>query len=354
VPFWVLYRRLEFKRQRLYQAIDPVVAFVVTIVLAILGAGYWSLILGVLAGSWTGALVALSISPYKLRLRTDRLTRASYISFSLPLFVASVGGIVIAQGSIFFGEAALGLVGAGAITLSAQITQLAQRVDEVVTSTLYPVICAVADKRDVLFETFTKSNRIALMWAMPFGIGLALFGADLVHDVLGHKWEPAIGILQATGVAAGLSQLGFNWTSYVRALGDTRPIAVNTVTQAVVFLATVPLFYVWGRAGYAASVLIVLGASLVVRSIYLRRIFQGFGVMSHAVRALLPSVPAVAAVLLVRLATGGGTRSTAEAVAELLLYAAVTVAATLAFERALLAEALGYLRRRYGGAPAPA
>ena len=78
------------------------------------------------------------------------------------------------------GEATLGLAGAGAITLAAAIIQYTDRVDQIVTQTLYPAICAVARPHRVLFESFVKSNRLALMWGVPFGVGLALFAADLV------------------------------------------------------------------------------------------------------------------------------------------------------------------------------
>lgn len=353
VPFWVLYRKLEFAQQRRLQIVDPLVAFVGTVALAIAGAGYWSLVVGTLVGTWAGAWVAITHSPYRLRLAYDAATLRSYVSFSTPLFVASLGGIVIAQGSIFFSESAIGLVGAGAVTLAAQVSVLAQRVDDVVSGTLYPVVCAVRDRRDLLYETFEKSNRIALMWGMPFGFGLALFAGDFVHFVIGARWAPAIVVLRATGVAAALQQLGFNWTSYVRALGDTKPIAVNSLVQAVVFLGTVPLLYAYGLDGYAVAVLALTAATLVVRGAYLARIFDGFAIARHAVRALSPSVPAIAVVLLVRLADGAQRRTLPLAVGELALYVLVTGAATWIFERSLLEEAVGYLRRRQAAA-APA
>lgn len=352
-PFWVLYRQLEFRRQRLLQAIDPLIAFVVTIALAVAGMGYWSLILGVLAGSWAGALVALRITPYPLRLRYDRGTFRSYVRFSAPLFASSVGGIVIAQGSVFFSEDAVGLAAVGALTLAAQISQLASRVDDVVSSTLYPVICAVRDRRDVLYETFEKSNRIALMWAMPFGLGLALFAGDLVHFVIGDKWEAAIPVLRATGIAAGISQLGFNWTSYLRALDDTRPIGVNAAIQIVAFLATVPMMYAWGLDGFAVGIILVAVVNVIVRTAYLTRLFDGFTMVRHSIRALLPSVPAVLVVLAVR-AADPASRTLGIALGELALYAAATLAATWAFERTLVREAVGYLRRRSVAATTPA
>ena len=42
---------------------------------------------------------------------------------------------------------------------------------------MYPAICAVQDRLELLRESFVKSNRLALMWAMPFGVGIALFAA---------------------------------------------------------------------------------------------------------------------------------------------------------------------------------
>ena len=40
-----------------------------------------------------------------------------------------------------------------------------------------------------------KSNRVILMWAIPFSVGLALFAGDLVKFVLGEQWESAVGLL---------------------------------------------------------------------------------------------------------------------------------------------------------------
>jgi hypothetical protein len=63
------------------------------------------------------------------------------------------------------------------------------------------------------------------------------------------------------------------------------------------------------------------------------------------VRAILPSLPAAALVLAVRAAVPG-ERSLALALAELTLYAIATIAFTYLFERRLVLEMIGYLRRR--------
>ena len=351
-PLWVFYRRMNFMRQRLLQSVEPVVGFVVSIVLAVAGAGYWALVIGILVGSWTSALAAVRASPYRLALRFDRVTLREYMSFSWPLFLVSGAGILVAQASLLGVTRELGLAAAGAVTLAASISQFTDRVDQIVTGTLYPAICAVAQDTRLLHESFVKSNRLALIWAIPFGVGLALFGDDLVHFALGDDWEPAVVLIQAFGLIAAANHFGFNWDAYFRARADTRPIGVTAISGAIVFLVVLfPLLHEYDLAGLAYAFAIQTGVQLIVRAAYLRRLFAGFGLMRHALRAVTPSVPAVALVLLLR-ALQDDERTGLEAMAELALYIGVTAAATLVVERALLREAIGYVRGR-GATAAP-
>ena len=96
---------------------------------------------------------------------------------------------MIVQTAVIVGNFTVGLAGVGALGLAASFSMFVDRVDQVIRMTIYPAVCAVKEQTEVLFETFVKSNRLALMWGMPFGVGLALFGPDLVEFVLGSQWE---------------------------------------------------------------------------------------------------------------------------------------------------------------------
>jgi O-antigen/teichoic acid export membrane protein len=345
-PLWVFYRRMDFVRQRTLEAVDPLTAIAVTIALAIGGFGYWSLVIGTIAGAIAGAAVALRTVPYRIALRYDRDALRRYVSFSWPLFIAGGAGLVVAQSSLLVANTVLGLAAVGTIALTSSITSYADQLDAIITMTLYPAICAVRDRTDLLFETFVKSNRLALMWGMPFGVGLALFAPDLVRYGLGLRWVPAIHLIQVFGLIAASHQVAFNWTAYLRARGDTRPIAtVNVVVMAVFLAAMVPLTIADGLDGFAVAMAITAAVALAGRTYVLVRVFPGFAMIRHSARAVAPSIPAAAAVLAVRLLeTGMRTRQLA--FAELALYVLVTLAATYAFERPLLREVVGYLRSR--------
>ena len=352
-PIWVFYRRMDFFRQRTLQAVDPIISFAVTVTLAIAGAGYWSFIAGMLAGGWAAALVVWRASPYPLRWRFDRATLRSYVTFSWPLFVTGISGILVAQGTLIAASHHLGLVGVGAITLATTIALYVDRLDEVVSQTMYPAICAVADRVELLFESFVKSNRLALMWGVPFGVGVALFAADLVHYVIGEHWTFAIGLIQLTSIAATVHHIGFNWHSYFRARNETRPLAIASMVTVVGFAAgPIPLLLTHGLGGYGAGLVAVAALQLVVRAYYLTKLFDAFGMLRHIARALAPSLLPTALILGWR-AAELVDRAPGVAVAEAVVYLATTATATLALEGDLLREAAGYLRRAQAAPPPP-
>jgi O-antigen/teichoic acid export membrane protein len=343
-PIWVFYRRMEFLKLRLLQSYELVVSFVVTLALAITGVGFWSLVIGTLAGTVVAAFVAIRNSPYRLRLRYERGALAEYSSFSWPLMLGSLSNAVNGQTLITVASRALGAVGVGAITLSTTVSGYTKRVDEIVTNALYPAVCAVKDRADLLFESFSKSNRLALLWGFPSGIGLALFGADIVHFVLGKQWERAIPVIQVLGVVAAVDQIGFNWTAFARARGETRPLALAPAVMMVVMIATgVPLVLSDGLVGYAIALAASTLAGMVVRMAYLVRLFPAFRIAAHVSRAILPTVPAALVIVAGRVVVGGG--GGARVLVEAAVYAALVIAGTLVAERALLREAAGYLGR---------
>jgi hypothetical protein len=84
--------------------------------------------------------------------------------------------------------------------------------------------------------------------------------------------------------------------------------------------------------------------SLVVRVHFLLRLFPGFEMLRHAARAIAPTVPAAAAVLIMRQLPMSDHKTLAMALFELATFVVITVVATAALERSLVREVVGYLR----------
>jgi len=204
----------------------------------------------------------------------------------------------------------------------------------------------VKDRRDLLQEAFLKSNRMGMLWAAPMGIGIALFAPDLVEFALGSQWDSAVPVIQAFGLIAAVNQIGFNWTAFFRAIGDTRPVAVGggVMALAVTGLA-VPLLLAEGLTGYSIGMGLAGVVLVVARLVYLRRLFPLRPILVNVGRGVLPATVALAVTASARLATWGGERTELHAVLEVALFGAVAAGVTLLLERGLLGEFRSYLRR---------
>jgi O-antigen/teichoic acid export membrane protein len=346
-PQWVFFRRMDYMRLRVLQAIVPFGTVAVTVPLLLAGVGVWALVIGPACGNAMAVVAALVASPYRLRLRPDRQAARRYLRFSWPIFVSAAAAMLVAQGQIAVFGLDQGLAAAGWITLAATLTRYVDRADQILATTVYPAIVRVRDRPAVLEEAFVKSNRLALMWAFPFGAGLALFGADLIDFVLGDEWAPAVVLVGGLAVATAVQQLGYNWFAFYRARGESWPQAVESGAFAGAFAAlAVPGALIGGAWWFVAGRLACTVVAVAVRRVYLRRLLPGVRLRSLAWRGAVPVLIASAPVLALRLALWGGERRAAQAVAEVVLWLALLALATRRLERGLLAELAGYVRPR--------
>jgi len=345
-PQWIFFRRMDFLALRLLQAIVPLVTVLVSVPLLLAGVGVWALVIGPFCAHAVAVLAAARVSPYRLRPRFERAAARRYLHFSWPVFATAVAALAVAQGQVaLFGLSDDGLAAAGWITLAVTLTRYADRADQIVATTIYPAIVRVRDRVAVLEELFAKSNRLTLMWAFPFGVGLALFSGDLVDFVLGDDWEPAVVLIGGLAAATALQQLGYNWFAFYRARGESRPQAVESAWFAGSFAAlVVPATLAWGSWGFVAGRLACTACVLAVRRRYVLRLLPGARLGAIALRAALPVLAASVPVLVLRVALWGGERPLSQALAELALWLAGLVLATRRLEAGLLGELWGYLR----------
>jgi O-antigen/teichoic acid export membrane protein len=346
-PMWVFFRRLDYARQRSLQAVQPAVAIVVTVPLALVGVGVWSIVIGQAAGYAVAITAGIRISPYRLRLRFDGQAARRYLHFSAPIFVTAVAALLIAQGQTLTFKLHGGLAAAGFITLAVLLTRYVDRADQIVTAAIYPAICAIKDHTRRLEELFVKSNRATLLWVMPFSGALVLFAPDVQRLILGPRWHPAVVLVQGLAVATAIAQLGFNWFAFYRARGDNRPAAIESSVGAVMFLIlAIPGLLLAGTGGFVAGRIAAVLVVAAVRRYYVKRLLPEVRYATIVRPALMPLLAAAGSVVVVRLASWGDGRPVVQAALELALFVAVYMIAITRSERRLMSELLEGLRGR--------
>ncbi len=347
-PLWVYFRRMDYRRQRSLQAIQPVVSFFVTVPLAAgTGLGVWSLIVGQVAGYVVAVAAAVLSSPYRMRFRYSKVVALRYLRFSTPILLATIATMVLLQGQILAIKLHDGLAAAGFITLAVTLTRYIDRADQIITATIYPAICAIQNQTQALRELYLKSNRATLMWVLPYAGGIVLFSPDLVHFVLGHSWQPAIVLLQGLAIVGVITQLGFNWFSFYRAHGEPGPQTLEAVITTTSFLVlAIGGLLLDGFDGFVIGRILAALVGLGVRSVFIARLIGDVPLRAMLAPTLPPLAAATLLALALRAVLWGGHRPLGQAIAELVLFSGTYLVCTFRRERELLVELTGALRSR--------
>lgn len=345
LPSALYLRRLAYARRNLVTAAGPVANFAVTVTLAFLGYGVWSLVAGALAALAVSSAVMAWGAPMRPRLRLDGKVVRSYLQFGWPLLLTGLLGLAGTWGGAIVVSSTIGIPALGYFSVGQSLARQAFRLDAVLGETVFPALCEARDDLLGQRRAFVATNRITAIWACTLGFGLAIHAPDLVHIILGQAWEPAVFLFRLQGFGLAIASLGFSWDVFYRARGETLPTLVFGLASAAwVFLVMLPGVAIWGLDGAAWSILILGVLALTVRQLFISRIFPGLNLVTSAWRELCAVSAAAALAAALRAVTGppsGFVDLVVAAGAFLLLVAALV----LVIDRAFLADLVRRVRR---------
>jgi teichuronic acid exporter len=304
VPGAMLVREMRFRTVAMIETAEALTILVVTMVLALLGRGFWALILGSLSGRIVGAALVLLAEPIKIAPPTDikRIARhlrfGAWVAASTVAWYAYTNADRVVVGHLI-GEAALGAYSI-AMTLAGlpveKISQLYLRVAEA-------VIAKVQNDRPAVARYFIRITEAVALLAFPLSIGLALVADQFVPVVLGDRWTDAIVPMRLLAVSSAFRSLDPLLAQVLIATGhardNARSMAFATAVLPIGFLLSVELG--WGLAGVAAVWMI--GHPLVVIATQVRSALRiADASLAQYARAL---GPALVCTTLMAIAVGG-------------------------------------------------
>ncbi len=191
-------RQLNYKVLFYRRLVVSLLPFVVTIPLALLGLGYWALIIGTLAGNIVKAILLTITSEWKPRLFFDFQLLREMLSFSIWTLFESIAMWASSYIDILIISNGLGAYYTGLYKNSqSTVTSILTIVTGATTSVLFASLSRVQDddkKFDNVFYTFQKDVAI---FVLPIGVGIFCFSDLITRILLGTQWleaSPFIGI----------------------------------------------------------------------------------------------------------------------------------------------------------------
>jgi O-antigen/teichoic acid export membrane protein len=256
----LLRRNMRFKALFFVRFSSSVIAGSVSVVMAILDMGVWSLVFGTLAGSLCQMMLYCKLSDWTPKLAFNFLILRQMIIFSRWVFLEAILVWLINWfDSVAIGHY-LGVKDLGVYRVSLTLIAYAANI---IFTPIVPVAFSLFSRlQSDLFElkkVYIKLNKIIASVAIPFGVGLAILAKPIALVVLGEKWTGAEIVIVFMSIKVGIGWLvGLNSTIYT-AIG--RPV-LNVKLLIIVAVVSVPAYLYGAKYGLLVFCIVRLITSL--------------------------------------------------------------------------------------------
>ena len=295
VPTALLAKEMRFRLLSILGIIFTLLSSACVLVLALLGWGYWSLILGNLFPGLVRTFVILRIRPCKLAWPRVNSIREQ-LRFGWHLSVSSLASNAYQRLDNFvagkmLGQTALGLYGNAWELANVPL----EKVASLVTTVIPTYLSAVQNDPAALRRYLYGLTEVVALGSFPACIGLGLVGREFVPLVLGHKWDGMIPALQVLSYYAAFRAIVAILPKVLTAVGHARYVMWNDVYTLLILPIAFYIGSYRGIAGIAWGW--VLAYPLVVLPLYLKT-FQSIGASGRDYfRALRPALSGTIAMI---------------------------------------------------------
>ncbi len=257
VPSALLQRELKFKLLSVIEGARAFLTAIVTVVLAIAGLHYWTLVIGSLVGCATGTVLLLlqERRPFAWPKFSD-LEHA--IRFSWHVLVSRISWYTYSNSDFAIAGKMLGETALGSYTVAWNLANLpVEKITNLLAGVTPAFFSTVQNDLGAIRKYLLNLTESVAMLTFPAAIGMALVVNDFVLLALGPKWSSAVAPLRLLALYVSVRSITPLLSQVLIAIGETRFSMWTSVLNVFVFP---PAFYIgsrWGAVGIAAAWFIV-------------------------------------------------------------------------------------------------
>lgn len=295
VPQSLLIRDLKFRQLAWVHAAETLSLTVCTVTLAAWGAGYWALVLGLVASKLAGAAVALAWRRHRIAWPFPLRPIASEITFGWQFMVSHVAWYLYNNADFAIVGRILGKVVLGTYTIAWSLASVpVERIAALLGNVFRGIFSAVQDDRLALARYLCILTEGLAIVTFPLAVGLALVADDGIRLLLGDKWLAAAQPLRLLALYAMVRSVSTLFAPILVATDHTRLNLRFNLVAAVVMPALFLVGTRWGMVGVALAW--IVGYTAIVVTLFLRHVLQIVHLsVWRYLRALAPAVLATAA-----------------------------------------------------------
>jgi len=247
----LLSKEMQFRTLSWFEAIRALIAAAVTLVLALVGFGYWALVLGNLVATFARTILLGSTRPHRFAMPRMTTLKAP-LSFGWHILVSVIALSAyerldnVTAGRVL-GQTALGFYG---LAWNLAYVPL-EKVTSLVTSVIPTYLAAVQKEPESLRRYVRTLSEALALATFPATIGLGIVAREVVPVALGAKWIGVIAPLQVLSFYAAFRSIVAIIPKVLTAVGNARFVMWNDLRALVILPIAFYIGSHWGTAGIA-------------------------------------------------------------------------------------------------------
>ena len=229
-----LYERdLRFSKANIPVAAAVLTEALVSITLAVLGFGVWSLILGRFARFSTMILLYWGLTPYRPRLAFNTLVWRDACAFGWPLTGTAVLVFFYWNIDYYIIGRLLDDTQLGYYYLAFQMNAYVLKVRSNISAVVFPAFCQAGSDAMIIRGFGLLTRYTAILFLIPCVLLLA-FGPAIVRAAFGAQWLPALVPFQIFSIVTAWRATISYWDPVLVSKGITHPFFIAAVTNALI------------------------------------------------------------------------------------------------------------------------
>ena len=261
-----LQRDLRFGKKLIPELGNTLIKGGLSIGLAIMGYGAWSLVYGQLAGMSISALLLWIVVPWRPRLliRSPISGQLFKYGFSVMMdraftvFADSFDYLLIGR---FFNTAALGIY-----TLAYRLPDLLiLNTLSVLAAVFFPAFSSIQNQQDVLRKSFLSTTRYVQLLVTPLCLGIFVAADPIIRLIFGDQWLQAIPIMQVLSLYTLALSIGFHVGDIYKAVGRPDILLKIAIPIFIIRLTALWIGSQYSLIGIATGHLVAALIEVVVR-----------------------------------------------------------------------------------------
>jgi O-antigen/teichoic acid export membrane protein len=249
-----LKKRLLFKKLFWVNAAPMLVKGLVSITLAILNCGVWSLIFGILSWQFTKSVLLMFLLPRKIVLKIDFYILKDLLRYGLNLFAAGIIIFVYSNGDNFIIGKFIGIAELGFYSMAYSLScMVINQISNVISEASFPAYARLNSNINDLRRAFLKVLRHITVVIYPLSALLFLFSDNIIPMLLGSKWIAAIPCIKILAIMGIVRSTGSPAGAIYKAIGKPKIIFIGATIQLITAIIAVYFLIDFGIEGVALA-----------------------------------------------------------------------------------------------------